>query len=227
MRRWVSAPLVLGGLFVVFVFVFVFVFVQGPRPWQARAASASPGDSKPTLAGRGSRPAGAGPNASPEHREKRDRLRREVMDHMRTVRMWKLTEELKLDQATAAKVFPLLAKFDDRAREIGRERHELRLSLWKELRAEKPDDARINGLIDRLTANRARRPTLEEERWNALRQVLTPVQQAKLTMLLPQLEEGFRRRIRDAFEEQHRGPNGGRAKADRRYGEPPPGDRVP
>src|SRR5262245_21859013 len=70
---------------------------------------------------RGPAPALPGDNISPE---RKDRLREEVIDQMRALRMWKVTEELKLDEAGAAKVFPLLARFDDKIRELGKSRRE-------------------------------------------------------------------------------------------------------
>ena len=141
-------------------------------------------------------PAAKGPGAKKKERE---RLRQQVMDQMRAERMWRMTEELKLDEATAARVFPLLAKFDDRAREVGKERGEIMQGLAAELQSLRPDDVRLKTLVDRQIANRSRRQAVEEERIAALRQVLTPLQQAKLVMLLPKLEDGLRHRIRDAL----------------------------
>jgi hypothetical protein len=133
-------------------------------------------------------------------KRERERLRQEVLDQMRAERMWRMTEELRLDEATAAKVFPLLAKFDERAREVGKERGEIAQALTAELENGRPDDGRLKGLVDRLIANRSRRQGVETERIAALRQVLSPVQQAKLVLLLPKLEDGLRHRIRDTLD---------------------------
>ena len=137
-------------------------------------------------------------------REERERLLSEVLDQMRAMRMWRLTEELKLDQATAAKVFPLLAEYDDKAREIARERGEVAREVKEQVRSGKTDNRRLQVLIDRLLANQSRRKALEDERFKSLRSFLTPLQQAKLLLLLPRLEDDFRRRIRDAMDEQRR-----------------------
>jgi hypothetical protein len=137
-------------------------------------------------------------------REQRERLHTEVLDQMRAMRMWKLTEELKLDQATAAKVFPLLAQYDDRARELMRERGQIGRQVNEQMRSGRPDNRRLQTLIDQLLANQTRRKALEDERFKALRPSLTPLQQAKLLLLLPRLEDDFRRRIRDAMDEQRR-----------------------
>jgi hypothetical protein len=137
-------------------------------------------------------------------RKERERLRGEVLDQMRAVRMWKVTQELKLDQATAAKLFPVLAKFDDESKAVAKERHEVARAVAQEAHAESPNDARLRSLIDRLQANQTHRRALEDERFKALRQALTPLQQAKLLLLLPRLEDDFRHRVREAIEAQRK-----------------------
>jgi Spy/CpxP family protein refolding chaperone len=116
--------------------------------------------------------------------------------------MWKLTEELKLDQATAAKVFPVLAQFDEKGKQISKERWELARDVQDQVDGGKPDEARLRKLIDQLQANQNRRNSLDEERFKALRQALTPLQQAKLLLLLPRIEDDFRHRIREAIRAQ-------------------------
>jgi hypothetical protein len=137
-------------------------------------------------------------------RAEKERLYSEVMDQMRAMRSWKLTEELQLDQTAAAKVFPLLAQYDERAREVARERSEIARDVREHVRGGKPDNRKLQQLIDRLLANQSRSKTLEDERFTSLRPSLSLLQQAKLLLLLPRLEEDFRNRIRDAMEEQRR-----------------------
>jgi hypothetical protein len=136
-------------------------------------------------------------------REARDKLRNEVMDQMRTMRMWKLTEELKLDQATAAKVFPVLAQYDEKGKAISKERWELARDVQDQVEGGgKPDEHKLRKLIDQLQANQIKRNALDEERFKALRAALTPLQQAKLLLLLPRIEDDFRHRIREAIKAQ-------------------------
>lgn len=148
-----------------------------------------------------------------------DRLRTELFEQMRTMRMWKLTEELKLDEATAARLFPLLAKFDEQMRELGKERGEVYRTLSEEMKLATPDSNKLLSLVDRLSTNRAKRSTHEAERWVAIRKVLSPIQQAKMILLMPRMEEAFRHKIReslggaggdnDSKEDRPRGPRGG------------------
>jgi len=157
-------------------------------------------------------PAGAsdGANNDPEkaarraaRKAAREKLRKEVFDQMRAMRMWKLTEALKLDQDTAAKVFPLLAQYDERAAALAKERGQIARGVHQEMRSPGgPNRAKLDGLIDGLLANQRKRHELDEERFKALRQALTPLQQAQLLLLLPRLEDDFRHRIREAIKAQ-------------------------
>jgi Spy/CpxP family protein refolding chaperone len=140
------------------------------------------------------------PAPNPDRKVDREKVRDQIFDQIRAERMWKMTDALKLDEATAAKVFPLLSKFDDQERNLGHERGETYRELRQVIEAPSPDAARIDALINRLLALRARRQALEAEKTAALRKILKPVQMAKLMMLAPRLEEGFRQRIREAIE---------------------------
>lgn len=161
-----------------------------------------------------------------EMREHRERLMDQALDQMRALRVWKITEELKLDEATAAKLFPLLASYDEQMRPLGRERQQTHRALREALGQPTPDAPRIDALVDALLANRARMTALEDDRVKATRKVLTSVQHAKLLLLMPKIEEDFRRRIREAM-----GGDKGGGRPHERFGRgnrgeapPPPND---
>jgi Spy/CpxP family protein refolding chaperone len=149
--------------------------------------------------------AGKGPGtAATDKAIEREKLRDQIFDQLRAERMWKLTDALKLDEATAAKLFPLLSKFDEQERNLGRERGETHRELRAATEAPTPDNARLDALISKLIALRGRRHDIEVEKLAALRKILKPLQMAKLMMLVPRMDESFRRRIHDAIE----GPDG-------------------
>jgi Spy/CpxP family protein refolding chaperone len=155
--------------------------------------------------------AGKGPpGGASDKAGEREKLRDQIFDQLRAERMWKLTDALKLDEATAAKLFPLLSKFDEQERNLGRERGETHRELRAATEAPSPDNARLETLIDKLIVLRGRRHDLEVEKLAAIRKVLKPLQMAKLMMLVPRMDESFRRRIHDAIE----GPDSGAASAD-------------
>jgi hypothetical protein len=141
----------------------------------------------------------------PERKAEKERLREQIMDKLRAERMWKLTEALKLDEATAARLFPLLAKYDDQERAIAKERGPLARDLRDALESASTDSTRLNGLIDRLIDIRKRRQAMEAEKMAAVRKVLSPAQMGKLLLLAPKIDEGFRERIREAVQSARKG----------------------
>jgi Spy/CpxP family protein refolding chaperone len=130
----------------------------------------------------------------------KERLREQIIDKLRAERMWKLTETLKLDEPTAARLFPLLARFEDQERALGQERGPIARELRDAINVPTPDQNRINGLVEKLMGIRARRQALEAEKLAAVRKVLTPVQMGKLMLVAPKIDEGFRERIREALQ---------------------------
>jgi Spy/CpxP family protein refolding chaperone len=133
-------------------------------------------------------------------RADQDRLREEVIDRFRAERMWKLTEALKLDEATAAKVFPLLSKYDEKERGLGHERGDAMKELREALDAPTPDSKKVDGLVQRLIALRTKRHAIAAEKLQALRKVLSAVQMGKLMLVTPRIDDAFRERIREALD---------------------------
>lgn len=134
--------------------------------------------------------------AADDHRSA-DQLRKEVLERMRALRAWRIVEGLKLDEATSARLFPILARYDEREMAIATERRDLMHELGALADAPHPDDARITAAINRLLAMRAKQRAVEDDRIKELRKVLTPAQQAKLVMLLPRLEREFARWVHE------------------------------
>jgi Spy/CpxP family protein refolding chaperone len=126
-----------------------------------------------------------------------EQLRKEVLERMRALRAWKIVEELKLDGDASAHLFPILARYDDQELALAAERRDIAQEIRALLEAPHPDNAKLNAAINRMLANRVKRHAMKDERINELRKVLTPVQQAKLVLLLPRLEREFAQFIRD------------------------------
>jgi Spy/CpxP family protein refolding chaperone len=137
--------------------------------------------------------------ATPAGHDKRspEQLRKEVLERMRALRAWRIVEELKLDESTSARLFPILARYDEQELALATERRDIAMELRALLAVPRPDDAKLTAGINRMLANRAKKHALRDERINELRKVLTPVQQATLVLLLPQLEREFAQFIRD------------------------------
>jgi hypothetical protein len=127
----------------------------------------------------------------------RDAAREQARQKIRALRAMILVQELGLDEATAGKLGPALARHDDELARLGAERRALR----KELRAALAgrDDSKIDGLVDKLVANQRARWDREQARFAEVRRLLTPRQAARLVEVLPQVDrrilQGLRRAV--------------------------------
>ena len=146
------------------------------------------------------------PPAADDHRSP-EQLRKEVLERVRALRAWKIVEALKLDEATSARLFPILSRYDEREMAIAAERHAIMHDLREASEAPHPDDAHLTATLNKLLANRAKERALHDDRVKDVRKVLTPVQQAKLVLLLPRFEREFAGWIHEASG-RGRGPGG-------------------
>lgn len=141
-----------------------------------------------------SAPAALGQPAAPSTHSGPSATRRdEVKRKLLALRAYRLTEELSLDEASAARVFPILAKYDPQLEQLTIER----AALTKELHAG-PTGTAADELINRAVANRRALFELEDKRLAELRKVLTPQQAARLLVVLPEIETQLKQQIRRA-----------------------------
>ncbi len=123
--------------------------------------------------------------------------REKVKQKIRALRAYTLTEALSLDEKTAGKLFPALAKWDDVTDKLMAQR----IDVQRQLEASEGKDARsVDKLIDEAMANQRALLELEEKRLAELRKILTPAQTAKLLVVLPQFERRIRNRLTRAIE---------------------------
>jgi hypothetical protein len=136
---------------------------------------------------------GPGAATAPAGNDRREQVKKRI----RAMRAYLLTEELSLDEQTAARLFPVLARYDD---EIDR-LLEKRIDVQRRLRrADALRDGRvIDRLIDEALANQRGFWDVEDRRIAELRKVLAPAQTAKLLVVLPALERKIQNQLRRAI----------------------------
>jgi len=129
--------------------------------------------------------------------------RETVKKKIRALRAYTLTEELGLDEATSAKLFPVLAKWDDVTDKL----LVTRVDLTKQLAATdaRTDPKTINRLIDDAVANQKAFWDLEDKRLVELRKILTPAQTAQIVLVLPAFERRIQNQLRKAIQNRGRG----------------------
>src|SRR5262245_7178064 len=121
-----------------------------------------------------------------EAQRPRQQMRERVQERIRAMRTARLVEALDLDEQTTARLFPLVNKYSDAIAEVTKDSGEARRELKDILAGGKVDDARVNKIVDRLVANKSKVDSLEQEMIREVRKVITPVQAAKLVIVLPE-----------------------------------------
>ncbi len=119
-----------------------------------------------------------------------------VKKRVRALRAYTLTEELGLDTDGAAKLFPVLSKYDDEFDRLLTARGGLNKAL--DAAGDLKDAKAIDKLIDQMIANQRAFWDLEEKRIAELRKILTPAQTARLLVVLPALERKLQNQLRNA-----------------------------
>jgi len=146
--------------------------------------------------GDGAGPAERRPVDSHERRE-------QIKKRIRALRAYTLTDELQLDEQTAARLFPLLSRYDDDFDKL----LEQRVNVQRRLKyVDTLKDPRVvDRLIDEAIANQRGFWDLQDKRIQALRKILTPAQTAKLLVALPALERRIENQLRKAIVQRRPG----------------------
>jgi len=136
----------------------------------------------------------------PPSREQMEKVRERV----ETLRMWRLTKALDLDEKTSSRLFPVLNRFD-------RKRHELEQSLrdgMRDLReaVREGRDSALKGILDRLEQNHREMQRLNEEERAELKRLLSVRQQAAFVIFQQEFQQDIRRMIEETRGRRPRGP---------------------
>ncbi len=118
--------------------------------------------------------------------------REEVRKKIETVRMWRLTEELKLDEKTGAKLASFLSAMDEKRRGLMHERMETMRDLRAVLKTGKPDEKKLKSHLDKLEKVRRDMVELEGKETGGVKDILSVEQQARYVIF----QQEFRRELR-------------------------------
>jgi hypothetical protein len=128
--------------------------------------------------------------------------REKIKDRIRAMRAYMLTTELQLDEQTAAKLFPVLAKFDNEFDKLLQERMDIQRRLQS---VGSVRDAKVvDKLIDEAVANQRALWDTEDKRLAQLRKILTPAQTARVLVVLPAMERKIQNQLQRAVQRQQR-----------------------
>lgn len=147
-----------------------------------------------TVAPASAQPIAGGP-AQPQTQQQQ--RREKIKQRIRALRAYTLTEQLDLDEATAARLFPALAKYDDEFDRL----LVARAALQKRLdnAGSLTDTKAVDKLIDEAVANQRAIWDAEGKRLEQLRKILTPAQVARTLVVLPAMERKIHNQLRKAI----------------------------
>ena len=134
----------------------------------------------------------------PPTKEQRDRVRKRI----ETLKMWKLTKALDIDETTSAKLFPILNRYDKRKAEIHQNIRKGMMGMRKSL-----EEKRTEGLqqtLAMLEKNHKALQSINDEEWAEMKKVLTVEQQAKFILFKQEFDREVRKIISDSKERRHR-----------------------
>jgi hypothetical protein len=139
-------------------------------------------------------------NTAAEEREDFDRpptkeQMEKVRNRIETLRMWKLTKALDLDEKTSAQLFPLLNRYDKKRAETENAMRDNMRELRESLRNKR--DAQLKSVLERVEQNHRSMQSIKDAEWEELKGILTIAQQAKFIIF----QQEFDREIRKIIEE--------------------------
>jgi len=133
----------------------------------------------------------------PPTREQMEKVR----ERIETLRMWKLTKALDLDEKTSAQIFPLLNKYDRKRLAIEQALRDEMRDLKESLRERR--EGRLKGILERLEQNHREMQRINDEEWAELKRILTVEQQARFIIFRQEFDREIRKIIAEARERRH------------------------
>ncbi len=127
----------------------------------------------------------------------------ELRKRMETVRMWKLKDELKLDEKTANQVSAILSKYDEKRMTLRQDERKAFQELRETLKQAKPDENRLKQILARMEKNREDLHQLMTEESGELKGVLTVEQQARYVLFIPKFHHDLKKMMEEKGEHRN------------------------
>jgi transcriptional regulator of heat shock response len=124
-----------------------------------------------------------------------------VRERIETLRMWKLTKALDIDEKTSAQLFPLLNRFDKRRADIEHSLSSGIRDLREALREKR--EAQLRSILEKLENSHVSLQALQAEERSELKKILTLEQQARFVLFQLEFSRDIRKIIAEARERRH------------------------
>ncbi len=126
-----------------------------------------------------------------------------IRKRIETLKMWRLTKSLDLDEETASKLFPLINQYDKEKLAV---QQAMRRDM-KELRsaADTAGEEKLRGILKRLRESRKRLQEINDEEIEKLREVLSVRELAKFIIFRQDFDREMKKIIARVREKNARG----------------------
>ncbi len=130
----------------------------------------------------------------PPTKEQMEKVRKRI----ETLKMWKLTNALDLDEESAAQIFPLLNRYNKKRAKLERNLRGDMTALRDAVKNKKK--GQLRDLLERLEKNHKALQRLSDEERTELKNILTFEQQAKFIIFQQEFKREIRKIIGEAKE---------------------------
>ena len=134
---------------------------------------------------------------APPTREQMEKVRNRI----ETLRMWKLTKALDLDEKTSAQIFPLLNRYDKKRAEIEIAMREGIKELRESLKEKR--EGQLKNILERLEQNHKNMQRMNDEEREDLKRILTVEQRAKFIIFQQEFDREIKKIIEETRERRH------------------------
>lgn len=118
--------------------------------------------------------------------------REEVRKKIEAIRVWRMTEALKLDEKTAAKFMPIISSIEQRRAELMQEQMQAMRELRQGLASGRPDEKRLKAALEKIERNYRDIMKLREKEIEAAKDYLSIEQQARFLVFQHEFQREMR-----------------------------------
>jgi len=130
--------------------------------------------------------------------------RKQVEERIKTVKIWKLTEELDLTTEQSQAFFPIYNKFDEDRKNMEEERMQLMMELRELTAQEKPDEKKVIEMLNKFDEFDTRIKEQRAKFRKDIEGILTVTQIGRLYVF----EMNFMHQMREIIQDARRGMHG-------------------
>ncbi|MBU0518531.1 Spy/CpxP family protein refolding chaperone [bacterium] len=146
------------------------------------------------------------PGPRPDKMQNSPKDRAEIQKRIRTMKIWKLTDELDLTDEQAARFFPKLNVMEDQHDEIRKQMHESMQKLGQLVWDEDAKDSEIEKLLSTIEGLNSQEIAVRQQFRKDVEAILTPAQIGKMILFNQHFPEIVREMIQEMAPQPNRPP---------------------